>query len=100
MEWGKTILSSLEWGKNISNREEKERVADIISSMVKEGEIIGVGSGSTAYLALLKIAGRVENEQLHIRAIPTSQEIRMACARLSPACGNTNRTGHSTGLTK
>ena len=82
MEWGKTILSSLEWGKNISNREEKERVADIISSMVKEGEIIGVGSGSTAYLALLKIAGRVENEQLHIRAIPTSQEIRMACARL------------------
>ena len=82
MEWGKTILSSLEWGKNISNREEKERVADIISSMVKEGEIIGVGSGSTAYLALLKIAGRVEKEQLHIRAIPTSQEIRMACARL------------------
>ena len=82
MEWGKTILSSLEWGKTISNREEKERVADIISSMVKEGEIIGVGSGSTAYLALLKIAGRVKNEQLHIRAIPTSQEIRMACARL------------------
>ncbi len=52
MEWGKTILSSLEWGKTISNREEKKRVADIISSMVKEGEIIGVGSGSTAYLAL------------------------------------------------
>lgn len=82
MEWGKTILSSLEWGKNISNREEKERVADIISSMVKEGEIIGVGSGSTAYLALLKIARRMKNEQLHIRAIPTSQEIRMACVRL------------------
>ena len=82
MEWGKTILSSLEWGKTISNREEKERVADIISSMVKEGEIIGVGSGSTAYLALLKIARRMKNEQLHIRAIPTSQEIRMACVRL------------------
>ena len=82
MEWGKTILSSLEWGKTISNREEKERVADIISSMVKEGEIIGVGSGSTAYLALLKIARRMKNEQLHIRAIPTSQEIRMTCVRL------------------
>ena len=82
MEWGKTILSSLEWGKTISNREGKERVADIISSMVKEGEIIGVGSGSTAYLALLKIARRMKNEQLHIRAIPTSQEIRMACVRL------------------
>lgn len=82
MEWGKTILSSLEWGKTISNRQEKERVADIICSMVKEGEIIGIGSGSTAYLALMKIAGRVKEEGLQIRAIPTSQEIRMACARL------------------
>ena len=82
MEWGKTILSSLEWGKTISNREEKERVAEVISSMVNDGDIIGVGSGSTAYLALTKIAERVKNEQLHIRAIPTSQEIRMTCARL------------------
>ena len=82
MEWGKTILSSLEWGKSISNREEKERVAKVISSMVNDGDIIGAGSGSTAYLALTKIAERVKNEQLHIRAIPTSQEIRMTCARL------------------
>ena len=82
MEWGKTILSSLEWGKSISNREEKERVAEIISSMVDDGDIIGAGSGSTAYLALTKIAERVKNEQLRIRAIPTSQEIRMTCARL------------------
>ena len=82
MEWGKTILSSLEWGKSISNREEKERVAEIISSMVNDGDIIGAGSGSTAYLALTKIAERVKNEQLRIRAIPTSQEIRMTCARL------------------
>ncbi len=82
MEWGKTILSSLEWGKTISNREEKERVAKVISSMVNDGNIIGAGSGSTAYLALTKIAERVKNEQLRIRAIPTSQEIRMTCARL------------------
>ena len=82
MEWGKTILSSLEWGKSISNREEEERVAKVISSMVNDGDIIGAGSGSTAYLALTKIAERVKNEQLRIRAIPTSQEIRMTCARL------------------
>ncbi len=82
MEWGKTILSSLEWGKSISNREEKERVAKVISSMVNDGDIIGAGSGSTAYLALTKIAERVKNEQLRIRAIPTSQEIRMTCTRL------------------
>ena len=72
----------MEWGKEISNREEKQKVADKIASMVKDGDIIGVGSGSTAYLALLKIADRIRTEQLHIHAIPTSEEIKMACAKL------------------
>ena len=72
----------MDWGKEISNREEKQKVADKIASMVKDGDIIGVGSGSTAYLALLKIADRIRTEQLHIHAIPTSQEIKMACAKL------------------
>lgn len=82
MDWEKTIINSLEWGKEISNREEKQKVADKIASMVKDGDIIGVGSGSTAYLALLKIPDRIRTEQLHIHAIPTSQEIKMACAKL------------------
>lgn len=82
MDWEKTIIDSLEWGKEISNREEKQKVADKIASMVKDGDIIGVGSGSTAYLALLKIADRIRTEQLHIHAIPTSEEIKMACAKL------------------
>lgn len=82
MEREKTIINSLEWGKEISNREEKEKVAEKIASMVTDNDIIGVGSGSTAYLALLKIDERIRNEQLHIRAIPTSQEIKMACAKL------------------
>ena len=82
MDWEKTIIDSLEWGKEISNREEKQKVADKIASIVKDGDIIGVGSGSTAYLALLKIADRIRTEQLHIHAIPTSQEIKMACAKL------------------
>lgn len=82
MNWEKTIIDSLEWGKEISNREEKQKVADKIASMVKDGDIIGVGSGSTAYLALLKIADRIRTEQLHIHAIPTSQEIKMTCAKL------------------
>ena len=82
MDWEKTIIDSLEWGKEISNREEKQKVADKIASMVKDGDIIGVGSGSTAYLALLKIADRIRTEPVHIHAIPTSQEIKMACAKL------------------
>lgn len=83
MEWTNTIMTSLEWGKTISNREEKEKVADLIASKVKDGEIIGAGSGSTAYLAILKIAERIKEENLHIRIIPTSQEIKMTCAHLN-----------------
>ena len=82
MKQEKTIIDAVEWGKQISNREEKEKVADKIASMVTDNDIIGIGSGSTAYLALLKIAERIRSEQLHIRAIPTSQEIKMACAKL------------------
>lgn len=78
----KTIIDSLEWGKAISNKEEKLKVAARIASMVNDGDIIGVGSGSTAYLTLQKIAERIRTEQLHIRAIPTSQEIKMTCAQL------------------
>lgn len=82
MEWENNMLASLKWSKPISNREEKEKVAIAIASMVKDGEIIGVGSGSTSYVALLSIARKVKEEKLHIQVIPTSQEIRMACAQL------------------
>lgn len=78
----KTVIDSLEWGKEITNREEKQRVAARIASMVKDGDIIGVGSGSTAYLALIKIAERIRTENIQVRAITTSHEIKMACAKL------------------
>lgn len=82
MEWENSMLASLKWSKAISNREEKEKVAVVIASMVKNEEIIGVGSGSTSYVALLSIARKVKEEKLNIQVIPTSQEIRMACAQL------------------
>lgn len=78
----KTVIDSLEWGKEITNREGKQRVAARIASMVKDGDIIGVGSGSTAYLALIKIAERIRTENIQVRAITTSLEIKMACAKL------------------
>lgn len=82
MEWEKTIISSLEWGKEISNRKEKLKVAEKIASMVKDGDILGTGSGSTVYLTLYMIAERIRTEHLHILAIPTSLEIKLACAKL------------------
>jgi ribose 5-phosphate isomerase A len=88
MKWENSIIDSLPWGKDISRREEKERVANRIAAMVKDGDVIGIGSGSTAYLALLAIAERMKRENLHIKAIPTSLEITMACARLGVPVAN------------
>lgn len=82
MKWENNIIETLPWGKTITRREEKEIVANKIASMVKEGDVIGIGSGSTSYMALLAIAKRVKEENLPIKAIPTSLEITITCAQL------------------
>jgi ribose 5-phosphate isomerase A len=76
------IIDTLEWGKDISRKEEKDKVAARLASMVKDGDRIGAGSGSTSYLALLQIAKRVRDEGIKISAIPTSIEISMTCLKL------------------
>jgi ribose 5-phosphate isomerase A len=88
MNWNYNIINTLDWGKDIARKEEKEAVATAIASMVKDGDRIGLGSGSTAYMALLKIAERIKRENLMIKGITTSLEITMACARLGvPTAG-------------
>lgn len=82
MEKEKTLLDSIEWGRVISNKEEKQLIANRIAAQVKTGEVIGVGSGSTVFLALQRIAGRIREEGLQVLAIPTSHEIKITCARL------------------
>src|SRR4051794_28370714 len=82
MRWSTQIINSLQWSGNISNREEKDAVAQQIAAKVTDGSIIGVGSGSTSFVALQAIGERIRRENLHITAIPTSPEVAMACAAL------------------
>lgn len=83
MKWENSILKDLEWNKSIKNKEEKKQIADQVARLVQDGDIIGVGSGSTSYMALKSIAERVHREHLSIRAIPTSLEMQMACAQFN-----------------
>jgi len=76
------ILTNLEWSAAIINLEEKQKVGAEIASKVKNGDVLGVGSGSTVYVALLAIAKRIKEEKLNVKAIPTSIEISMFCAKL------------------
>ena len=82
MDWEDNIISRLEWSAEIINREGKERVAKVIAAKMKNNDTIGVGSGSTVYVALLAMAKRIKNENLHIQVIPSSLEISMTCIQL------------------
>src|ERR1700761_3993747 len=76
------LIKNLGWNDTITNLEGKQRVADEIAARVKDGDILGVGSGSTVYIALLAIAKRIEAEKLQVKAIPTSIEISLFCSKL------------------
>lgn len=82
MKWESSLVERLQWSDTITNRESKEQLARMIAMRVQEGEIIGAGSGSTVYLALLAIAERICTENLLVTVIPASMEISMECVRL------------------
>jgi len=83
MNWDKEILQKPAWKEEISNREQKEKIAKKMAQMVQNGDVIGFGSGSTSYLTAIEIANKVQNEGLKIIAIPTSYEIKMLCIYLN-----------------
>ena len=82
MEWKDTIIQNLQWSDEIINREGKERVAAEIAAKMKDGDVIGVGSGSTVYVAVLAMAERIKKEKLNVQVIPASMELSMTCTQL------------------
>ncbi|MCD7900467.1 MAG: ribose 5-phosphate isomerase A [Bacteroides sp.] len=82
MNWTNTIINSLQWSDTITNRERKEKVAWEIAGRIKNGDVIGVGSGSTVYVAALAVAKRIKAENLDVQVIPASAELSMTCTQL------------------
>lgn len=82
MDWSKNAQQKIEWNGEISNYEEKLRIAKKIVEKVKDGDVIGVGSGSTSFVATKEIAKKIKEENLNITAIPTSYEINLLCNEL------------------
>jgi ribose 5-phosphate isomerase A len=70
---------SLHWPSEISNRAAKETVAAQVAELVRDGQVVGVGSGTTSFLAVVSIAARVHREGLTINAVPTSLELEWYC---------------------
>jgi ribose 5-phosphate isomerase A len=73
----------LRWPREIKNLETKLQVADTVAAKVNDGDIVGMGSGSAAYLTLWAIGRRVRTEGLNIQVIPSSYETEIAVTSLN-----------------
>ena len=82
MNWNSDIINNQAWTAEITNREAKQKVANKIAAKVNDGDVLGVGSGSTSYMALMAIAEKITIEKLNVKAITTSIEMTMVCSKL------------------
>lgn len=55
-------------------KDAKRRVAEEAVKLVKDGWVIGLGSGSTVAYAVLSLGRRVREEKLNIKVVPTSYQ--------------------------
>lgn len=67
----------------ISNAAAKEELGRRIAAKVEDGQVIGVGSGSTSYVTIQAIAERVHRHSLTIAVVCTSPEVTLACAAVN-----------------
>jgi ribose 5-phosphate isomerase A len=77
MNWSNGVRDVLAGA--ISNLAAKEELGRRIAQRVEDGQVIGVGSGSTAYVAIHAIAERVQRENLRVTTVCTSPEVTLAC---------------------
>lgn len=82
MDWNVVTNLGSTWSQPISNLEAKQLVAKKLSDRLAPNEIVGVGSGSTAFLAIQALANKATAEGFTFSAIPTSHEVGLACASL------------------
>ena len=64
-------------------RRKKAKAAESAVSLIKDGMAIGLGSGSTAEIAVKKIGDRIKEEGLEILGVPTS----IRTEKLAIECG-------------
>jgi ribose 5-phosphate isomerase A len=57
----------------MANEEEKEAAGRAAATLVRDGDVVGLGTGSTAYFAIIALGERVK-EGLKIVGIPTSSQ--------------------------
>jgi ribose 5-phosphate isomerase A len=82
MQWENSVVAQLRWSHPIENLDAKRRVGELLASKVKDGDVIGFGSGSTSFVAIQAIAESLKERGISCTAVPTSLEVSFACAAL------------------
>jgi len=72
----------LPWPTAIVHEAAKQTAARELAGTVRDGDVIGIGSGSSTYLALQAIAHRSASDHLSIRVAASSHETELAAATL------------------
>jgi ribose 5-phosphate isomerase A len=76
-DWGPRTAR---WPGPIDREEEKRAIARQLVERARDGDVVGVGSGSTAFLAVLELGELARRRGLRLVAVPTSYEVAAACA--------------------
>ena len=79
MNWEKNILQDMKWNGEITNKEQKQKLALEVAKKANDGDVIGFGSGSTSFLNSFKLAEIIKEEYIMIIAIRSSYEINLLC---------------------
>jgi ribose 5-phosphate isomerase A len=82
MEWNEAEADHSAWRNGVTNLDAKEKVASQMTARLHDGDVVGVGSGSTSLLALHALANKANENGWLFTAITTSIEMEMACADL------------------
>lgn len=75
----------LPWPREVVHLDVKLDVAQRVAARAADRDVIGIGSGSAAYLTLWAIGRRVREEGLSVHVIPTSYETEVAAGTLGLA---------------
>ena len=82
MKWDNSILRGYRWCREISDLDMKVRRGRLVASTARDGQVIGVGTGSSSFVGLCELAKRMKEEGLRVTVIPAASEIALACASM------------------
>lgn len=82
MEWPTSKDLSAEWRGEINNFDAKERIARVMADRLRDGDVVGVGSGSTSLITLHALVDAASSKGWHFAAITSSLEMEITCGAL------------------